>query len=157
MTDSEPDSLQTGCDALIARSNSLLLASSSVAGEAAISYAPFIRDDAGFYIFVSALASHTQNLLARPRASILFMEPEADAGNPFARRRLTFACRVVEIGKHDERHALKLDAMAAKFGEIVAVLRSLPDFHLLLLQPEQGRFVAGFGKAFSVDGKGRLL
>lgn len=156
MAESEPHSLQNVCDALISQSDSLLLASCSSNGDAAISYAPFFRDDAGFYIFVSELARHTQNLLARPRASILFIEPENEAGNPFARRRLTLDCRVREISKTTTDYAQKLDAMAAKFGEIIGVLRTLPDFHLLLLQPEHGQFVAGFGKAFAVDGLGRL-
>ncbi|MBS4051370.1 MAG: pyridoxamine 5'-phosphate oxidase family protein [Methylomonas sp.] len=156
MADSERQNLQNTCDELIRRQDSLLIASRSAGGAVAISYAPYVRDDAGFYIFVSELAQHTQNLLAQPRAAILFIEPEADAGNPFARRRLTFDCRVREIGKNHVDYAPKLDAMAAKFGDIVGVLRTLPDFHLLLLQPQTGQFVAGFGKAFNVDGLGCL-
>lgn len=156
MDESERHNLQNACDELIRRHNSLLIASRSVDGAVAISYAPYLRDEAGFYIFVSELAQHTQNLRAQPRASILFIEPEAKAGNPFARQRLTFDCRVAEISKTHADYAQKLDGMAAKFGEIIGVLRTLPDFHLLSLTPESGRFVAGFGKAFSVDALGRL-
>lgn len=156
MDESERRNLQNACDELIQRHNSLLIASRSVDGAVAISYAPYLRGEAGFYIFVSELARHTQNLLAQQRASILFIESEAEADNPFARQRLTFDCRVAEISKAHADYVQKLDGMAAKFGEIVGVLRALPDFHLLLLTPESGRFVAGFGKAFSVDGMGRL-
>ncbi|AEG02390.1 HugZ family protein [Methylomonas methanica] len=156
MDDSELHNLQNACDELIRRQNSLLIASRSVDGAVAISYAPYFRDETGFYIFISELARHTQNLLAQPQASILFIEPEATASNPFARQRLTFDCVVREISKSHEDYAQKLDAMALKFGEIVDVLRTLPDFHLLVLQPQTGQFVAGFGKAFSVDSLGRL-
>lgn len=156
MTDREHQSLQQACDDLISQQIGLLLASLSSDGKADISYAPYIRDESGFYIFVSELAKHTQNLLSHQQASILFIEPESDAANPFARRRLTMQCGVEEISRADPLYDLKLDVMAGKFGEIVGVLRCLPDFHLLLLRPQQGQFVGGFGKAFPVDAAGRL-
>lgn len=157
MTDSERQSLQQACDSLITQHNSLLLASINREGKADISYAPYFRDGSGFYIFVSELAKHTQNLLSNPHASILFIESEASAANAFARLRLTLDCQVQEISKTTPDYSQKLDTMAAKFGETVSVLRSLPDFHLLLLAPQSGQFVAGFGKAFPVDSTGRLL
>lgn len=156
MDDLERHNLQNVCDELIRWQNSLLIASRSTDGAVAISYAPYLREEAGFYIFVSELAEHTQNMLTQPQVSILFIEPEAEASNPFARRRLTFDCRVREISKTDADYTQKLDAMAVKFGEIIGVLRTLPDFHLLLLQPQAGQFVAGFGKAFTVDKLGCL-
>lgn len=156
MTDMEHQRLQQACDDLITQQNGLLLASIGSDGMADISYAPYIRDESGFYIFVSELAKHTQNLLSNPQASVLFIEPEADAANPFARRRLTMQCWVQEIDQTAPIYSSKLDVMAAKFGEIVSVLRCLPDFHLLLLQPQHGQFVGGFGKAFAVDAAGQL-
>ncbi len=156
MNESERLQLQNACDRLIDSRKSLLLASRAAGGHAEISYAPYLRVGTVFYIFVSELAKHTQNCLAYPRASILFIEPEAEAANPFARMRVTFDCRVAEISKTDPAHSLTLDAMKQKFGEIMSLLRSLPDFHLLALQPEQGQFVAGFGKAFAVDAAGQL-
>ena len=41
--------------------------------------------------------------------------------------------------------------MQDKFGEVVGVLRSLSDFHLLALRPESGRYVIGFGRAFTIN------
>lgn len=38
-----------------------------------------------------------------------------------------------------------------RFGETVDLLQSLPDFHLLALTPVSGKYIAGFGKAFSID------
>jgi heme oxygenase (biliverdin-IX-beta and delta-forming) len=46
--------------------------------------------------------------------------------------------------------------MTAEFGEIVSLLRQLPDFHLFALTPTQGQFIAGFGKAFVVDAEGQV-
>lgn len=156
MTESEQQSLQHTCDELIRGQNTLLIASRSHAGKADISYAPYLRREGVFYIFVSDLARHTQNLLSYPQASLLFIEPEATATNLFARRRLTFDCQVSEISPKDPAYSSNLDAMAEKFGKTVELLRSLPDFHLLALRPEQGQFIAGFGKAFTVDHQGLL-
>lgn len=156
MTESEYRSLQRACDELISQQQTLLLATRSSEGNADISYAPYVRDGVGFYIFVSELAKHTQNLLNHPQASVLFIEPEAAASNPFARRRLTFQCQVQKIHQTAPDYAPVLAAMAEKFGDIVSVLRTLPDFHLLLLQPSGGQFVAGFGQAFPVDALGNL-
>ena len=156
MTESERQRLQNDCDDLIRQQQTLLLASRSEQGGADISYAPYLREGQYFYVFVSELAKHTKNLLNHPQASVLFIEPEANARNLFARKRLTFDCQVLEISQTDPVYAQTLDAMANKFGEIVDVLRGLPDFHLLALTPKQGQFVAGFGKTFFVDAEGCL-
>ena len=156
MNESDSQSLQYLCDELIRCQDSLFIASRSKAGQADISYAPYVRIENLFYIFVSELAKHTQNMLSYPHASILFIEPEADAANPFARKRLTFNCQVIEIVNTEQNFAVILNALKEKFGEIVDLLSGLPDFHLLALKPVQGQFVAGFGKAFPVDEKGDL-
>ena len=156
MTASELQHLQNACNQLLNQQQTLLLASRNQAGNADISYAPYLYADFKFYIFVSDLAKHSQNLRSHPHASIMFIEPETQATNPFARQRLSFDCRVQEISQADPVFTKQLDAMTTKFGEIVGVLRQLPDFHLLALSPTQGQFIAGFGKAFTVDAAGRV-
>lgn len=156
MNASERRKLQSACDRLILTQQTLLLASSSPDGKADISYAPYVRDENSFYVLVSALAKHTKNLLTHPNAAVLFIEPESTAQNLFARQRLTLQCDVRKIDKNDALYDLQLNALTKKFGEIVSVLRTLPDFHLLALTPTGGQFVAGFGKAFKVDATGRL-
>lgn len=148
--------LQQALEALIASHKTLLLGTRNAKGDAELSYAPYLRDEQGFYIFISDLAKHTQNLRAHPQASVMFIAPEDSVRNLFARPRLTLNCSVVEIPPFDPRHAQYLQAMQEKFGNIVALLRSLPDFHLLQLIPEHGAYVAGFGKAHSVDEALRL-
>lgn len=156
MTESDRHSLQIACDQLISSQKTLLLATRSSTGNADISYAPYLREGQVFYIFVSELAKHTQNLLTYPKASIMFIEPETDAANLFARKRLTLECLAAEISRADPAYSSIMDAMTEKFGTTMALLRSLPDFHLLTITPLQGQFVAGFGKAISVNADGLL-
>jgi putative heme iron utilization protein len=44
-----------------------------------------------------------------------------------------------------------LQALQDRFGDVVALLRTLPDFHLIELTPETGHYVAGFGRAYAID------
>ncbi len=137
---------------LILSSQTLTLSTVSTLGVPGISYAPFVRDHAGtFYIYVSELASHTTNLLNNPLASILFIRPEAESRNLFARERVALNCRVKEIMPDELVYTNQLQALQDKFGEVVSVLRSLSDFHLFALHPESGRYVIGFGKAFNIS------
>jgi putative heme iron utilization protein len=138
--------------ALIASQQTLLLSTASANGIPDISYAPFVRDYAGlFYIYVSDMACHTANLLNNPKASILFIRPESETSNLFARERVVLSCSVKEIIRDNEIYTNRIQAMLDKFGEVVSVLRSLSDFHLLALRPESGRYVIGFGRAFTIN------
>lgn len=137
---------------LMASQKTLLLSTASATGVPDISYAPFVRDNAGvFYIYVSEMACHTVNLLNNPQASILFIRPESESPNLFARERAVLSCSVSEIIRDDAIYADRIQALQDKFGEVVSVLRSLSDFHLFALRPENGRYVIGFGRAFSIN------
>ncbi len=137
---------------LMALQQTLLLSTASANGVPDISYAPFVRDNAGvFYIYVSEMACHTVNLLNNPQASILFIRPESESPNLFARERAVLNCTVKEIIRDDAIYADRIQALQDKFGEVVSVLRSLSDFHLFALRPENGRYVIGFGRAFSIN------
>jgi putative heme iron utilization protein len=150
---SDPDLAKLADDyrALISSQRSLLLATSNSEGDAEISYAPYVRIEQAYYIFVSELARHTGNMLRSRRASVMFIQPETEAANLFARRRLIFSCRVAEIRADDARYTPILDAMRQACGDVVGLLSSLTDFHLLALAPRQGQYVAGFGKAYAID------
>ena len=97
------------------------------------------------------MARHTNNLFTNPQASILFIRPEAECNNLFARERAILNCRVKEIAKDDKTHTQQLDALQNQFGEVVALLRSLSDFHLFALEPQEGRYIIGFGRAFTIN------
>lgn len=137
---------------LMASQQTLLLSTASANGVPDNSYAPFVRDDAGvFYIYVSEMACHTVNLLNNPQASILFIRPESESPNLFARERAVLSCSVKEISRDDAIYVERIHALQDKFGEVVSMLSSLPDFHLFALRPENGRYVIGFGRAFSIN------
>lgn len=138
--------------ALISSQQSLLLSTASLDNQPDISYAPFVRDHAGiFYIYVSELASHTANLLQNSRASILFIRPENESKNLFARERIVMSCNVLEIFRNHPEYSIQLSALQTKFGDTVGLLQTLPDFHLFSFRPVSGRYVVGFGRAFNIN------
>lgn len=142
----------------IASQQSLLLSTASLYGIPDISYAPFVRVGSGcFYILISELAVHTHNLLTNPRASVMFVRPESESDNQFARERAIFDCSVKEIERNDDCYSTQLKALQDQFGEIVGLLRSLSDFHLFALTPISGRYVAGFGQAYTINVRDRSL
>lgn len=138
---------------LISHCQTLQLASLTPTGHPAISYAPFIQDSQGnFYIFISQLATHTQDLLAQPKAAIMLIADEQDTRQIFARTRVSYECEAFAIQRHAPEYPALLDAMQARFGEVVGLLRGLGDFVLFKLKPTAGRFVMGFGQAFQLTG-----
>ena len=137
---------------LIASQQTLLLSTVSANGLPDISYAPFVRDHAGlFYIYVSEMACHTANLLNNPQASILFIRPESESRNLFARERAVLNCNVKEIIRDTETYTHRIQALQDKFGDVVSLLRTLSDFHLFALHPKSGRYVVDFGRAFTIN------
>jgi putative heme iron utilization protein len=118
-----------------------------------ISYAPFVEDDNGnFYLFLSQLAHHTQDLLSHSVASVLLIEDEQDTRQLFARQRITYQCQVDIVLADDQHYEIMLDAFHQRFGNIIDLLRNLPDFILFKLQPYHGQYVMGFAKAYNLVG-----
>lgn len=139
---------------------SLVLSTADSVGIPNASYAPFVMDEAkNFYIYVSGLSTHTQNLQANPQASVLFLEDEAQSQQIFARRRLTFNCTATLIERNSEHWLNQIERFSEKFGGIIQVFRDLPDFRIFQLTPTEGRFIVGFGAAYRVclEGESYLL
>jgi heme iron utilization protein len=158
MSDSAETQRTNALQALLASQQTLLLSTASANGFPDISYAPFVRDDSScFYILISELAAHTHNLLSNRHASVMFIRPETESNNLFARERAIFDCTAQVIDRNDDRYSTLLMGLQQQFGDIVGVLRSLSDFHLFALCPVSGRYVAGFGQAFTINVKEGLL
>jgi len=152
MSDADLKEQAVAYQALIQQQQTMLLSTVNEQGEAESSYAPYIRDEDGvFYIYVSDLASHTQNMLQHGKASVLFIQSENQASNLFARERVTFQCAVKEIQANAEIYPVQLSKMKQCLGETIELLAGLSGFHLLALQPVSGRYIKGFGKAYTVD------
>ena len=144
--------VRQACRDFPARFQSLQLATVSADGQPEASYAPFVADRGCYYVYLSDLARHGANLRATSRASVLFIEGEEQAKHPFARERLTLRCEATECPRGDERFEAVLDLFEQRFGKFVQMVRSLGDFRLFELRPVAGSYVAGFARAYVLDG-----
>ncbi|UJF17338.1 heme utilization protein HutZ [Vibrio sp. SS-MA-C1-2] len=117
-----------------------------------VSYAPFICNETGYYILISDLAQHGQNLKRSKHVSIMMIEDESSAKSVHARKRLTFDTIAQHIEKQSPLGQRAIKELIARFGELVENLSQLGDFNLYQLTPQQGRYVKGFGQAFNVSG-----
>lgn len=134
--------------------SSLILATCSPEGTPNASYAPFVTDDdRNFYIYISGLSTHTQNLATTGKASIMAIEDEAKTTQLFARARLTFECTAQELERDTPHWEAIADRFADRFGKIIDLFRPLADFRIVKLMPSSGRFVIGFGAAYDVSGE----
>lgn len=139
---------------LQAETRSLVLGTIDVKGLPRVSYAPYVRCEAGnFHIYVSRLSAHTAELTQCPVASVLLIEDESSATQIFARMRITYLCNVLVIERSDSVYQEILTQFSENFGDVINVLTSLPDFVLFRLVPQSGRFVTGFGQAYDLTGE----
>ncbi|MEB3179540.1 MAG: pyridoxamine 5'-phosphate oxidase family protein [Nostocaceae cyanobacterium] len=131
---------------------SLILSTTSSDGIPNASYSPFVMDESkNIYIYVSGLATHTQNLQATGKASVMFIEDEAQTQQIFARSRLTFDCTATLIDRNTELWEQIVSHFEERCGNIIQMMRELPDFRIFQLTPNYGRFVMGFGAIYEVD------
>lgn len=138
---------------LLDSAQSLMLATVDGQGIPESSTTPFIRSETGsYYIYVSQLARHTRNLMENQRASIMLVEDESCCRQFFARKRIQYQCQV-ETGDDTNREEI-LVAFARRYGKVMELLSTLPDFQLIRLKPLKGQFVQGFGQAYALGGEG---
>lgn len=92
-------------------------------------------------LLLSALAAHTHNLRADPRAG-LFVGDHTAAADPQAGARLSLMGRAAPVGAEDEADArLRYLARWPRTVDTVA----LHDFSFWRFDIEEARFIAGFG------------
>lgn len=147
---------------------SLVMSTLDDKGQTETSVAACLFYEECFYIFISELSQHTQNLLKatagdqKTHISGLLLADEVDTEQMFARERLSFQFLVEkfpvptkqaasESNQANNEYQNVLQQFAIQFGEVVSVLQSLPDFHLFKLIPQKGNYVVGFGQAFAFD------
>ncbi|KGQ71109.1 heme utilization protein HutZ [Chelonobacter oris] len=129
----------------------LLLATVDEEGNPNVSYAPFVLNTRGYYVFISDIARHARNLKACNKVSLMLIEDESDCRQIFARRRLSFDATAEIVACDSEEWIRGTNALAERHGEVVTHLTAMQDFTLFNLIPEQGLFVKGFGQAFKVS------
>lgn len=148
------DQVQAKYEGFIEPFRSVILSTVSAEGAPDASYAPFVADPAKtFYIFVSGLSTHTTNLAATARACLLLIEDEAQTPEIFARRRLAFTCTASLLPRETDEWSAIADQFQQKFGELIETLCNLPDFQIYQLTPQVGRFIIGFGAAYTISGE----
>ncbi|MEO0868110.1 MAG: pyridoxamine 5'-phosphate oxidase family protein [Cyanobacteria bacterium J06642_11] len=131
---------------------SVILSTANTDGVPQASYAPFlIDDDKSIYIYISGLSAHTENLKQTSRASVLFIEDEAETKEIFARRRLTYDCIAAVLPRETGQWQTLIERFEQTFGGVIGLMKDLPDFQLFCLKPQSGQFVLGFGAAYRVD------
>ena len=58
------------------------------------SYAPYVKYNHKYYVYLSLMAKHSKNLTQNKIASIFFSEDEKDCSNIFAKKRVSIQCNV---------------------------------------------------------------
>ena len=96
---------------------------------------------------------HGLNLKACPQASILIIEDEDTATELFARKRLAYHVTAQAPQPGDIEWEKAVSALEHAHGKRPRQLSELADFQVFRLTPSYGRFVTGFGRAYSLEGK----
>ncbi|BAY81439.1 hypothetical protein NIES267_09150 [Calothrix parasitica NIES-267] len=116
-----------------------------------VSYAPFIIDEAkNIYIFINEFSIHAYNLQTNPKASVMLIEDETKSKQIFARRRLTYSCNATKLDKNSTQWEHIANKFEKRFGNIVYMLRNLPDINIIKFTPSEGIFLMDFGSAYKI-------
>ena len=143
--------LQSDIKTLVSSFKTVLMATSTEDGVPEISYSPYVICDGLLHVLLSDLSVHTGNLKSNPRASLLFIESEQDAEKLHARKRVTFKVSVEQVARDSDHWRRAFDAMQERFGEIIPLLESLPDFHLFAMNTDCAVLVKGFADAHTIE------
>jgi heme iron utilization protein len=118
------------------------------------SYAPFVKYNNKYYVYLSLMAKHSSNLTQNKIASIFFCEDEQDCKNIFGKKRVSIQCETLKLEQNTENETNILDQFRNKFGaEMVDMLKKMGDFYLFEFTPFYGEAVFGFGKAYNLGGE----
>ncbi|MAC83706.1 MAG: heme iron utilization protein [Arcobacter sp.] len=118
------------------------------------SYAPFIKIEDKYYVYISLMAKHTTNLKNKNICSLFFVEDESKCSNIFARKRAMVQCNSNVIKQDTKEEIDLLEQFKIKFDDgMITMLKGMKDFHVFEFTPFYGEAVFGFGKAYNLGGK----
>lgn len=121
-------------------------------GEPQVSMVPYALDAAGdLFVHVSALATHTKDMLTHPRVSLLVTD-EAHAGMPQARPRATLTGDAAPLARDSADYAAARALYVARFPQAEPIF-DLGDFTLFRVRLVAARLVGGFAQASSLAGE----
>jgi putative heme iron utilization protein len=104
------------------------------------------RDFSAFYVHVSRLAWHTQDMMQDPRVALSVSETDDGRADPFTLMRVTVRGDAVQL--KDGPKAAWLERFPAQ-----AINFELADFSFWRIIPRDARFVAGFGRIHNLSAK----
>ena len=118
------------------------------------SYAPYVKYNNKYYVYLSLMAKHSSNLTQNKIASIFFCEDEQDCKNIFAKKRVSIQCETLKLAQNTQNEEEILNEFKAKFSEeMVKKKKKMGDFYLFEFTPFYGEAVFGFGKAYNLGGE----
>ena len=104
------------------------------------------RDFSAFYVHVSRLAWHTQDMMQDARVALSVSETDDGRADPFTLMRVAIRGEAAQISGGPK------DAWLARFPE-QAINFELADFSFWKISPRDARFVAGFGRIHNISAK----
>ena len=104
------------------------------------------RDFSAFYVHVSRLAWHTQDMMQDGRVALSVSETDDGRADPFTLMRVTVRGEALQLEGGPK------DAWLARFPE-QAINFTLADFSFWKITPRDARFVAGFGRIHNISAK----
>jgi heme iron utilization protein len=102
------------------------------------------RDFSAFYVHVSRLAWHTQDMTHDPRVALSIAETDDRRADPFTLMRVTIRGEAQRIEQGPK------DAWLGRFPE-QAINFELADFSFWKITARDARFVAGFGRIHNLS------
>jgi hypothetical protein len=106
-------------------------------------------DFSAFYVHVSRLAWHTQDMLQDARVALSIAESDDARADPFTLMRVTVRGDAVQL--QENQNELKTQWLR-RFPE-QAINFQLADFSFWEITPRDARFVAGFGRIHNLSAK----
>jgi putative heme iron utilization protein len=100
-----------------------------------------------FYVHVSRLAWHTQDMMQDPRVALSIAETDDGRADPFTLMRVTIRGEAVQLPEEDPALRAK---WLKRFPE-QAINFELADFSFWKITPRDARFVAGFGRIHNLS------
>ena len=104
------------------------------------------RDFSAFYVHVSRLAWHTQDMMQDPRVALSICETDDARADPFTLMRVTLRGEALQVKDGPK------EAWLERFPE-QAINFTLADFSFWRIVPRDARFVAGFGRIHNLSAK----
>src|SRR5437016_11352286 len=97
-----------------------------------------------FYVHVSRLAWHTQDMLQDARVALSIAETDDGRADPFTLMRVSIRGEALQLSEGPK------EAWLARFPE-QAINFELADFSFWKIGPRDARFVAGFGRIYNLS------